>query len=584
MEQFRALKVFIASPGNLKEERQEFLKVVERHNSDDAHEFQLTFIPRGLEFAFAGVGRPQALINDQVRESDYLIVVFWNWWGQQTSEDGTYTSGTEEEFNVGLQSLEDKHAPMRDVIVFFKGVPDHQLSDPGEQLSKVLKFKKDLEESRSALYTEFDDIEEFKTQLRRHLNRWTREWASGAVPEKAKLPRVEKREGATSPPTGGATVGTAALVDEAVRLAENGRNTEAEQLFAQATTAGDDVRAFGEYALFLRKIGRYSAAESIANQQIELAREKGDYGSEVDALANLGVVQRLRGKKGSSAEYFRSALRIINDRIDREGEREAHLTQKAYLLDNLALTLRKTPEKVGEAKAILDEAVALRKRTNDERGRAFTLRTLGTLLTQLGELEQAKAVLTEALGIFTTEEYDRGRAQALASLGEVLELMGELTDAEERFEEALALNVRMGSRQGRSMNLSQLSRTRLSLGHIEEARADALNCIALNETTGNPEGLASGLHALGRVLATDGDLRGATEYLQQAHEYFEDLKQPVGIAATLVDLAEVQRLSGNSGEASRYLQLANDQLQAAPHFGVKSSSDRIALLIRADQQ
>lgn len=581
LKDFKALKVFIATPGNLKEERQEFLSVVQAHNIEDAHESEIVFLPSGWEFAYGGVGRPQALINQQVRESDYLIVAFWDWWGKPTSELGEYTSGTQEEFAIGMECLADPESPMRDVIVFFKGVSDKQLSDPGDQLAQVLKFKKELEESRAALYTEFDDPSEFRAQLRRHLNRWTRDWASGKVPPKAQLVRPPRKL-ATEPETdtGALALGTAGLVEEAVRLAAGGRNTEAEQLFAQAITTGDDINAFAQYALFLRKGGRYSAAETTTNQQLLLARESGNVNSEIDALNNLGVIHRLKGQKGSSAEYLRSALKIVNERISREGEKEEYLTQKAHLLDGLALTLRKTPEKIAEAREALDESIALRMRASDERGRAFTLRTLGALLTQIGDLGAARTALDESVSVFDQEGYDRGKAQALASLGEVLELMGELPQAEERFEEALALNVAMGSVQGRSINLSELSRVRLALGLTEQAREDAISCITINERSGNPEGLAAGLHALGRVLMSEGQLREADEHLNQAHTLFVDLKQPVGIAATALDLAELSMRSGKRLEAEGNLRLALNQLESSPHYGLLDIARRIERTLR----
>ena len=154
-----SLTVFVASPGGLEEERKQFFDVLSRFNVDDGRQQGIMFSPEGHELAFAGAGRPQGIINQQVRESDYSLVVFWDKWGAPPSSTGDYTSGTEEEFYVGLECLRDAEKPMRNIAVFFKGTPDRQLSDPGPQLQKILDFKSKLEEEKIVLYRNFDTIE-----------------------------------------------------------------------------------------------------------------------------------------------------------------------------------------------------------------------------------------------------------------------------------------------------------------------------------------------------------------------------------------------------------------------------------------
>jgi hypothetical protein len=49
-----------------------------------------------------GTGRPQALINDELRTCDFVFLLLWDRWGTppQPTGTGSYTSGTEEEFRV----------------------------------------------------------------------------------------------------------------------------------------------------------------------------------------------------------------------------------------------------------------------------------------------------------------------------------------------------------------------------------------------------------------------------------------------------------------------------------------------------
>ncbi len=80
--------------------------------------------------------------------------------GSPPGGDNGYTSGTEEEYEEIVKAIEDTSLPMRDVLVAFKSVPRGQMADPGKDLKKVLKFRKDLEKSHALFYKQFDTEEE----------------------------------------------------------------------------------------------------------------------------------------------------------------------------------------------------------------------------------------------------------------------------------------------------------------------------------------------------------------------------------------------------------------------------------------
>jgi hypothetical protein len=70
-----AYRVFIASPGGLEKERQTFREVVNRYNEVDAVQRGLLFIPTGWEDTLGGMGRPQAIINEDLRACDYCVLL-----------------------------------------------------------------------------------------------------------------------------------------------------------------------------------------------------------------------------------------------------------------------------------------------------------------------------------------------------------------------------------------------------------------------------------------------------------------------------------------------------------------------------
>ena len=170
----KGYRVFIATPGGLDEERKAFRAVINDHNEMDAFKRGVCFIPVGWEITLGGVGRPQELINQELRQCDYFILILWDRWGTPTGT-GTYSSGTEEEYTVALNCLNDIAFPMRDIVVFFRAVDVRMLSDPGVQLQKVLDFKKKLEEEKRLLFYTYDEISLFEKRLRYHLAKWVRD-------------------------------------------------------------------------------------------------------------------------------------------------------------------------------------------------------------------------------------------------------------------------------------------------------------------------------------------------------------------------------------------------------------------------
>jgi len=58
---------------------------------------------------------------------------------------------------------------MRNIAVMFKGVEPARMSDPGEQLKKVLDFRARLDEEKGLLYTTFDTPVEFERWVRQLL-------------------------------------------------------------------------------------------------------------------------------------------------------------------------------------------------------------------------------------------------------------------------------------------------------------------------------------------------------------------------------------------------------------------------------
>ena len=147
----RELIVFVASPGDLPDERESVRRAATSVNASIGSKFGVRLYVTGWEEVQPEFGRPQEKINHLVEECDIFIGLVNRRWGSPT---GTHGSGFEEEFEYAVARRTDSELPH--IGIFFRKIPDDQLADPGKELSKVIRFQKRLRVERLALYKQFD--------------------------------------------------------------------------------------------------------------------------------------------------------------------------------------------------------------------------------------------------------------------------------------------------------------------------------------------------------------------------------------------------------------------------------------------
>ena len=148
---YKVRHIFIGSPGDLSDERKQFKEVLDKVNDIKAKGMGYCLEPIGWEDTLPGKGRPQELINKDLRESDLAVLLLWERWGTPTGE---YSSGFEEEYEIalkeGIQSW-----------LFLKLISEKMMADPGPQLSKVIEFREKVEAEREVLYKHFESTEDY---------------------------------------------------------------------------------------------------------------------------------------------------------------------------------------------------------------------------------------------------------------------------------------------------------------------------------------------------------------------------------------------------------------------------------------
>ena len=192
--QITQYRIFIGSPGGLRGEREAFRRVLTTFNEHHGEPNGIVFAPVGWEDTLGGVGRPQELINEDLRQCDFAIFVFHDRWGSSTGS-GTKV-GTEEEWQLALELYERK--TIRKICLFFKHVDPEKLADPGAQLQRVLRFKDEIEKDKKHLFVTYGDVPSYCTALEKHVASWMREIAGTTGKELATLSQPSSDDGAVS--------------------------------------------------------------------------------------------------------------------------------------------------------------------------------------------------------------------------------------------------------------------------------------------------------------------------------------------------------------------------------------------------
>lgn len=162
----KILSVFLASPGDLGDERQFARDCVAEWNSVNAERTGWIVELLGWEDTLPQAGRPQELINRDVRRCMLFIGMMHRHWGSETGNG--YTSGFHEEFSLASQLYEREGRPR--IALFFKH--PGTVGDPGEQLKQVLAFKDTIKTSKKFLYKELgSEAEAWQSGFRQNLHR-----------------------------------------------------------------------------------------------------------------------------------------------------------------------------------------------------------------------------------------------------------------------------------------------------------------------------------------------------------------------------------------------------------------------------
>lgn len=458
------LRIFLASPGDVDDEREAVRTCVDEYNDQRPDDANVTYQIVGWERVRGTARRPQEAINELIEESHFLIALFKGSWGSEPGSPWGYTSGTEEELFTGLLELGDGDRPMRDIWVAF-------LDDPSPA-NEISALRDQMSTRHSIMYERVTDALDLKVKLTERLETWE-ESATFKVVQHIDL----------LPSSGMDVLRAANLRRRGEKLIDLGQPEAGGTELSKAAALGGPVEHLA-YARFLARRGDLDEALESTQHAIDIFTNgtsslHSPQAAEAFA-AQAGVLRRL-GRDVDAIGRFEQALTLVED------PNPYSRRVRSRILDELGLARQTTGDTDG-ARRDFEDALAIRREAHNNLDVCQSLVNLGRLEVNVANLEIAATCADEAMAIVQKTPSTALHANAFVLGAQVAIRQGRPEDGIPYAERALSLNQQIASRRGEAISQLLLAQCSRAAGMTIEAREHALACLQVNQTMGDEGG------------------------------------------------------------------------------------------------
>lgn len=457
------LRIFLASPGDLEDERAAVRACVEEHNARRERDGGVTYEVVEWDRMRGTARRAQEAINELIAESHFMIALFKSAWGSAPGSPWGYTSGTEEELFTGLLELGQAEQPMRDVWVGF--VKD---SNPNE---RIVKLRQQIIDRHSVMFESVMDLRDLKEKLTDRLKSWEA-LAGTKVPRHVDL----------MPSSGKDVLRAANLRLRGEKLVDLGQPDAGRASLMEAAVLGGPVELLA-YARFLRRDGDLVGAYAETQKAIDYFAAEGPLYSALaaDAFSAQARVLRAQGRHHDAIGRLEQALTLP------VGDDAYAQAVRCRIHDDLGLAYRKVNDLAG-ARRSFDAALQVRREAGRDHDVCQSLINLARLEVAAGDLVAAAGYAEEVIKTLRETPPSGLHANAEVLVAQVRLRQSRPDEGITHAERALAVNRQIANRQGEAITLLVLAQCCREAGRRAEAEGHARACLALNESMGDAGG------------------------------------------------------------------------------------------------
>ena len=329
----------------------------------------------------------------------------------------------------------------------------------------------------------------------------------------------------------------------------------AREKLRESGEAGEIKRAHAEYFLSLAEeaepeligpeqiawMDRLEAEHDNLRAALSFSHEGGE--AEI-GLRLAGALWRFWYVRGHSGE----GRGWCEETLARDGGSSPPMRAKA-LLGSGEMAWRQGDYELGEQS--LEEGLAIYRESKDEKGEARSLRSLGTCVLDLHDLDRASELLSESARISRRSGDKPELADTLSTLGGLATYREDTVGARTIYEEAMGLARAAGNIQALARTTSNFGVTVMLEGDYEKAQALMEEASELSMALKDRYSQAVSRHNLGLLALLRGDADEAAVLFAQSVETFVDLLDRFGIALDLDALAAVAGERGDTLGAVR---------------------------------
>jgi tetratricopeptide (TPR) repeat protein len=458
------LRIFLASPGDLADEREAVRVCVDEHNARRRGLGSITYEVVEGQRVRGTARRPQEAINELIGESHFLVALFKGSWGSEPGSPWGYSSGTEEELFTGLLELGQSEQPMRDVWVAFVAHPS-----PADQ---IVTLREQMSRHHSIMYESIADIRELKVKLTERLEAW-------ATTAGSKIPRQVD----LLPSSGKDVLKAASLRLHGKKLVDLGQAEAGRAALKEAAVLGGPIEQLA-YARVLARYGDLDEAYASTQRAIDHFATGASYlysPLAAEAFAAQAGVLRRQGRDVDAIGRLEQALTLLDER-DAYGQRV-----RCRILDDLGLAHQKTGD-LQSARRDFEAALATRRGSGRDLEVCQSLVNLARLEVKADDLETAAAYADEVIATLRGTPPTALHANSEVLAAQVRLRQGRPDEGVPHAERALSLNRQIASRRGEAISLLLLAQCCRAAGREREAAEHALACLEVNNSMGNEDG------------------------------------------------------------------------------------------------
>lgn len=459
------LRIFLASPGDLANERKTVRVCVDEHRARRMGVSNVTYEVVEWDRVRGTARRPQDAINELIAESHFLVALFKRSWGSEPGSPWGYSSGTEEELFTGLLDLGQAEQPMRDVWVAFLNDPS-----PDEQ---IVRLREQISQQHSVMYERIIDIRDLKAKLSQRLETWE------ALAESKVVRHID-----LVPSSGKDVLRAANLRLRGEKLVDLGQADAGRAALQEAAALGGPVEHLA-YAKVLARRGELDEAYSSTQLAIDhITNGTSPLYSPLAAeafAAQAGVLRR-QGRDVDAIGRLEQALTLLDER-----DASARKT-RCRILDELGLARQKAGD-LAWARRDFQAALESRRTFGNELDVCQSLVNLARLEVAAGDLEVAADHADEVTGRLRGTPSTALHANAEVLAAQVRLRQERPEEGEKHAQRALSVNRQLENKRGEAISLLLLSQCCRAAGRNSEAAEHARACIEVNRQMGNDEGV-----------------------------------------------------------------------------------------------